>query len=115
MNRLDFSVSMCVYGKDNPKHFDEAINSVIDQTCPPTEIVITVDGPIPDEIEAVLNKYDKKLDGTGIQYKIVRLEKNMGHGEARRTGFNNCSYIVIQRDSYGELPILQKPPRDSSI
>ncbi|HQO10722.1 MAG TPA: hypothetical protein PLP37_11505 [Clostridiales bacterium] len=40
-----FSVAMCVYYKDDPDHFREAVESVIGQTVKPDEIILTVDGP----------------------------------------------------------------------
>lgn len=95
MERKDFSVSMCVYGKDNPDHFDAAIESVVNQTVKPKEIVLTVDGPIPDLIERVIHKYQSFLAGTDITFNVIRLEKNMGHGEARRICFDNCSCELI--------------------
>jgi len=52
-----FSVAMCVYGGDNPEWFDTALGSVIDQTVKPDEIVLVVDGPIPDTIQNVIDKY----------------------------------------------------------
>ena len=39
---MKFSVSMCVYEKDNPVHFREAINSIINQTLMPDEIVLVL-------------------------------------------------------------------------
>lgn len=95
MERKDFSVSMCVYGKDNPIHFDAAIESVIKQTVKPSEIVLTIDGPIPDTVERVIKKYQEILSNTNTLYKVIRLEKNMGHGEARRICFDHCSYDLI--------------------
>lgn len=88
-----FSVSMCVYGKDNPIFFDKAISSVTNQTVLPSEIVLVVDGPIPESIENVIEKYRSTLKN--ITYKVIYLEKNMGHGEARRVCFDNCSYDLI--------------------
>lgn len=90
-----FSVSMCVYGKDNAIHFDAAINSVIEQTVKPTEIVLVVDGPIPSLIETVIDKYIRQLRETAIDFKVIRLGKNVGHGEARRKGINHCSSSFI--------------------
>lgn len=52
-----FSVAMCVYGGDNPEWFDMALGSVVDQTVRPDEIVLVVDGPIPDSIQNVIDKY----------------------------------------------------------
>ncbi|MCC8150587.1 MAG: hypothetical protein LIO96_03795 [Lachnospiraceae bacterium] len=58
-----FSVALCVYGKDNPEWFDEALHSVIDQTVKPDEIVLVVDGPIPSTIQAVIYKYTQICAG----------------------------------------------------
>lgn len=53
-----FSVAMCVYEKDNPEWFDRALKSVIiDQTIKPSEIVLVVDGPIPEHLHTVIKKY----------------------------------------------------------
>lgn len=90
-----FSVSMCVYGGDDKVHFEEALISVVDQTVQPNEIVLTVDGPIPDTIESVIEKYRRQLAGSAIAFQVVYLEKNMGHGEARRICFEHCSNDLI--------------------
>lgn len=60
-NHEAFSVAMCVYGKDNPQYFDQAIESILNQTCPPAEIILVIDGPIPTEIESVIEKYKNKI------------------------------------------------------
>lgn len=91
----EFSVSMCVYAGDNAEAFDQALNSVIDQTVKPTEIVLTIDGPIPDTIASVIEKYKIKLEGTDVAFKIIQFEKNMGHGEARRKSIDNCSCSLV--------------------
>lgn len=90
-----FSVSMCVYGGDNPEFFDTAVGSIVDQTIQPSEIVLTVDGPIPGTIASVIEKYRNELSGSQIQFQVVYLEKNLGHGEARRICFEHCSCDLI--------------------
>lgn len=92
-NKLKFSVSMCVYGKDNPTYFKQAIESIFNQTLLPDEIVLTVDGPVSQEIDDVIDWAEK----TFKSFVVVRLEKNMGHGEARRRGLSNCTndYVAI--------------------
>lgn len=53
-----FTVAMCVYSKDNPEWFDRALESVIfDQIVKPSEIVLVIDGPVPDSINQVIKKY----------------------------------------------------------
>lgn len=90
-----FSVSMCVYGGDDPVHFDAALHSVAQQTVAPNEIVLAVDGPVPASIENVIEKYRVLLSKNDIQFHVVYLEKNMGHGEARRTSFEHCRNELI--------------------
>lgn len=53
-----FSVAMCVYSGDNAEWFDAALGSVINQIVHPDEIVLVVDGPIPQTIQTVINKYE---------------------------------------------------------
>lgn len=90
-----FSVSICVYSGDNSIHFDSALNSVIKQSIQPSEIVLTVDGPIPASIEHVIAKYNSQLAHSEIRFQVVYLENNMGHGEARRICIEHCTYDLI--------------------
>lgn len=90
-----FSVSMCVYGGDNPEWFDTALRSVIDQTVKPDEIVLVIDGPIPNGIQAVIDKYTSICNGGGVRFIVVKLERNSGHGTARRIGLENCKNEII--------------------
>lgn len=62
-----FSVSICVYGGDNAEWFDAALDSVINQTIKPQEIVLVVDGPVPNAIQEVIEKYSSICNrGGGI-------------------------------------------------
>ncbi len=55
-----FSVAMCVYGGDNLEWFDRALNSVlVEQTVKPNELVLVVDGPIPDDIRNIIQQFKK--------------------------------------------------------
>ncbi len=90
MENMKFSVSMCTYGKDNPEWLEIAVESILNQTVKPSEVVLAVDGPVPDELDVVIKKYENNPI-----FKVIRLEKNMGHGEARRIGLENCSYDLV--------------------
>ena len=53
-----FSVAISVYGKDNAEWFDIALDSIIvKQAVKPSEVVLVVDGPVPEAIQAVIDKY----------------------------------------------------------
>lgn len=90
-SKTKFSVSMCVYTNDNPEHFHQSIESVINQTIKPDEIVLVVDGPIPQSIENVINIY--KEDESF--FKVIRLQQNVGHGNARRIGLEKCQHELV--------------------
>lgn len=85
-----FSVSMCVYGGDRPDWFRTAADSILNQTAKPDEVVLVVDGPVPETLDGIISTYEKDP-----VFQVIRLEKNMGHGEARRIGLSACSYDLV--------------------
>ena len=92
MDYPPFSVSMCVYGGDNPDWFDEALKSVVNQTVLPNEIVLVVDGPIPETIQSVIDKYEKEHSDL---FNIIYFSENQGHGNARRAGLEACKNELV--------------------
>ena len=85
-----FSVSMCVYGGDDPIWFRNAVESLLSQTCLPDQIVLVVDGPVPEALEAEIGEYEPHP-----LFKVLRLPENRGHGYARRLGLNSCDHELI--------------------
>ncbi len=85
-----FSVSMCVYGGDNDEWFEQAVGSVLNQTVKPNEIVLVVDGPVPEEINQIIQRYE-----ANSLFHVIRFTENKGHGEARRVGLSNCKNELV--------------------
>jgi len=86
------SVLMSVYKNDVPEDFETAINSILNQTYKPSEVVLVIDGPVPDGINNVIKKFeDNKI------FKIIRFEENKGLGTALKVGSENCTYPLIAR------------------
>ena len=85
-----FSVSMCVYGGDNPQWFRTAVDSILSQTAKPDEVVLVVDGPVPEALDAIICQYEALP-----LFRVIRLPENVGHGEARRTGLQACRYDLV--------------------
>jgi len=73
---MDFSVLMSVYYKDNPQWLKEAVDSVMNNTIKPNEILIGIDGPIPKELEEKL----KELSAKYKQIQLVCFKENRGRG-----------------------------------
>ena len=87
---MQFSVLMSVYYKDNPIWLKQAIDSVLNNTVKPNQIVLVIDGQIPTELEQVITEYKNTLD-------ILRLEKNLGLGIALQQGLLKCKYPLVAR------------------
>ena len=87
---MKFSVSMCVYGKDHAEWFSEALQSVWNQTVKPDEVVLVVDGPVPDAINSVIQQYE-----SDERFQCIRLKENQGHGNARRIGLHACTNELV--------------------
>ena len=87
---IKLSVSMCVYGGDNAEWFKTSVESVLNQTLVPNEIVLVVDGPVPDDLNTVIRKFEESE-----LFKVIRLETNNGHGIARKTGLDNCTNELV--------------------
>lgn len=89
-----FSVAMSVYKSDNPDFFDRALSSITyEQTIIPNEIVLVVDGPVSNEINNVINKYEKKYE----IFNVIRLEQNGGLGNALKIAVKNATHELIAR------------------
>ncbi|MEJ6981636.1 glycosyltransferase [Pedobacter sp. P351] len=100
---MNFSVLMSIYSKENPVFFRQALNSILKQTVLPDEIVLVKDGPLPIELEEVIEEYRKIFF-----MKIVPLEKNMGLGEALRVGVNAASNELIARMDTDDICYLDR-------
>lgn len=85
-----FSVVMSVYRADDPRHFLEAVNSVLSQTTPPSELIIAVDGPVESDIERILGKI-----GDQSTVRILRLATNQGLGASRHTSILAAKHEFI--------------------
>ncbi len=88
-----YSVLMTVYIKDNPEYFNLALDSMVNQTYKPDEIVIVKDGPVVDELQKVID--DHIADGAPIVQ--VQLLKNVGLGLALNEGIKVIRNKLIAR------------------
>jgi glycosyltransferase involved in cell wall biosynthesis len=90
---MSISVLMSVYIHDVPSYFFTALESIINQSFKPNEIVIVFDGPVHSDIE---NYIDDKITN-GINIVKVKLENNSGLGLALKKGLEFCSNEFIAR------------------
>ena len=95
---------MSVYKNDNPAFLVEALDSLVNQTRIPDEIVLVEDGPIPQALEDVVVDYEKRYD----YINVVRCEKNGGLGTALRIAVENAKYDLIARMDSDDISHLER-------
>lgn len=86
-----YSVCMSVYKNDNAAHFITALRSMSQQTIPPDEIVLVVDGPIGESLENTIVQFSKEY----ATLKVIRFAENRGHAAARQAGIDNARNELV--------------------
>lgn len=94
INLEAFSLLMSVYIKEKPEYLRQCLDSVLNSTVLPDEIVIVKDGPVTNEIETTLSQYVTNYENL---FKIVALEENLGLGPALAEGIKHCRNEIVAR------------------
>ena len=87
MNDFSFTVGIPFYQKSDPLHFEEAIDSIMNQTLMPSEIHLIQDGAVGKNLQKVVNKYENHPSKL---FKIIKLNK-MGLPYALNKSIENSS------------------------
>ena len=89
-----FSVLMSVYKGEKTEFFQEAMESVLNQTVVPDEIVLIRDGIVYDELQAAIDYY---VDEYSNLVTYIPLEANRGLGNALNAGVLAARNELIAR------------------
>lgn len=84
-----YSVLMSLYKKEKPEYLRLALDSMLNQTVVPDEIVLVEDGPLTDELYSVLEDYP--------MLKRIKNETNLGLGLALNVGLKECRNELVAR------------------
>lgn len=85
---------MSVYYKEKAEYLKLALDSIINQTLKPDEIVLVQDGKLTEELQAAITEYLQKYPDI---FKTYALKQNKGLGKALNFGMQKCSYEIIAR------------------
>ena len=96
---------MSLYVKEKPEYLPLAIDSMINQTVKPDEIVIVEDGPLNDELYAIIDQYQTSFPDL---FTIVRNETNLGLGLALNRGLEAARNELVARMDTDDI---SKPDR----
>lgn len=88
-----YSVLISLYEKENPDYFLMSINSILDQSVTPDEIIIVLDGKLNDRLYKIIDY----LKSTTSIVKILELKENIGLGLALNEGLKVCANNLVAR------------------
>ena len=100
-----YSVLMSLYIKEKPEYLRLAVQSMVDQTISPDEIIIVKDGSVTPELLAVLDEFTEKYPAL---FSIVGYEQNKGLGYALNYGIERSKNELIARMDTDDI---SKPER----
>lgn len=84
---------MATYFGDQKDHLRSSIGSIFAQSVMPDEIVIVLDGVVPDENLSVINSY--KEHNKDVRFKVISLDQSIGPGGARNVAVQNSTNPLI--------------------
>ena len=91
-----FSVLMTTYKGESPLCLEMSLNSIlVNQSLIPNQVVLVEDGPLTDELENIVVKYENKF---GNVLLVVRCEENRGQSKASAEG-----YKYIRNDFFARM------------
>ena len=88
-----FSVCMSVYRNDDVLFLQQALDSIMQQSYMPDEVVLVVDGPVSDELRNAIESKAQEY----AQIKPVYLPENKGLGNALREALLHANNAIIAR------------------
>lgn len=89
---MTFTILQSVYKKDNPRFLFQSLQSIAENTLPPSQIVLVKDGELTPELESVISEWQKKLP-----LKVVGYEKNQGLAHALNYGLQFVETELVAR------------------
>ena len=89
---MKFSVCMSVYKNDNATDVQTALDSVLQQSVAPSEVIVVIDGVISEELARLLSKYEDEN-----KIRTILIPKNRGLGNALNVAVSAAQYELIAR------------------
>lgn len=97
-----YSVLMSVYHKADPTFFDTALASMLGQTVPTNDFVLVCDGPLTPALDQVIETYREQYPEV---LNVVRLEQNVGIGEAANIGLRYCKNDLVAKMDADDIAV----------
>ena len=96
---MTISVLLSVYKNEKPESLSRALSSIWDdQTLKPSLVVLVEDGPIPAELESIVDGLQLRVNASGVAtVTVVKLPVNGGLTKALNQGLKYATGVLIAR------------------
>lgn len=112
MDLAPYSVLISIYKNENPEYLNQSLQSVLNQTKPPNEIVIVKDGPLTEDLERVLVSFSRENQNL---FKIISYENNRGLWYALSVGVPACKNELIMRMDVDDWMVSDRAEKQLSV
>lgn len=109
---MKYSILMSVYKQEKPEYLVPSIESMLAQTAPAEQFVIVKDGPLTEELDAVIASYARKDPGL---FTIVPLEENVGLGRALDYGMAQCRNELVARMDSDDISLPERCEKELAL
>lgn len=100
---MTISVLMSTYKNEKPQYLDASLNSIwMEQIRKPEQVVIVEDGPLPNALYAVIDKWQKLI---GDALVVIGINQNQGLALALNEGIKYCTGDLIARMDSDDLAV----------
>lgn len=100
-----YSVLMSMYHRDAPAPLRQSIESMLAQTVPCDQFVLVRDGPIGDELAAVVDSFVQSRPGL---FTVVELPENVSLGLALDAGLQHCRNDLVARMDADDISLPER-------
>ena len=111
-NLAPYSVLMSVYDKETPENLKQSLESLLNQTCAPDEIVLVKDGPLTEKLDEVI--FEAAQNHPDL-FNIIALEKNTGLGNALNEGLKCCKNEYVARMDSDDVAFPERMEKQMSF
>lgn len=99
---MKFSVLMSVYKNEKVEYFIQAVESLLNQTVVPEQIVLVRDGVVYEELQNTIDNY---INNHPDLFTYLPLEENGGLGNALRHGLTYCRNELVARMDTDDIAV----------
>ncbi|MBP5288844.1 MAG: glycosyltransferase [Clostridia bacterium] len=103
---------MSLYDREDPRHLDESLQSMVGQTVKPDQIVLVKDGPVNPSLEEVIEAHKKANPDL---FTIVPLAENTGLANALNNGLKHCRNEYVARMDTDDISIPERCEKELAV